>query len=80
MLRSRLVLFLSAALAYGSELVEPLPDIFHLYIVDPLTAEMRNYVQAAEHLVFLLGLGREVRFHDLCQLTGDAAQGDQAAR
>jgi hypothetical protein len=41
---------------------------------------MRNYVQAAEHLVFLLGLGREVRFHDLCQLTGDAAQGDQAAR
>jgi hypothetical protein len=41
MLRPRLVLSLCTALAYGSELVEPLPDIFHLYIVDPLTAEMR---------------------------------------
>ena len=45
------VLALCAALADAAELVEPLPDVFDLELVQPLVAEVRNDVQPGEQLV-----------------------------
>jgi hypothetical protein len=50
-LRPRTVFAQCKAPAGHGELVQPLPDISHLYFVKVLTAKIRIDVQAAEHLV-----------------------------
>jgi hypothetical protein len=47
-LKPRGVFSLRAALADGSELVQPLPDILHLYFVEVLTAQVRDDVQTGD--------------------------------
>jgi hypothetical protein len=54
-------------LTVNSQLVKPLPNVFHFDHVEPLAAEMRDDVQATEHLVFLVRLRREVRFYDFLE-------------
>jgi hypothetical protein len=58
---------LSTALTDASELVEPLPDVLDLELVEPLMAKVRIDVEAGEQLIRLVRLGCEVRLNDLLQ-------------
>ena len=42
---ARSIFSLCAALADSSKFLQPLPDVFHLELVEALTAEMRNELQ-----------------------------------
>jgi hypothetical protein len=58
---------LSTALTDACELVEPLPNVLDLELVEPLMAKVRIDVQTGEQLIRLVRLGCEVRLDDLFQ-------------
>ena len=62
---------LSTALTDACELVEPLPNVLDLELVEPLMAKVRIDVQTGEQLVRLVRLGRKVRLDDLSQPVGE---------
>jgi hypothetical protein len=54
------VLALGAALAAPGELVESLPDVLDLELIEPLVSQVRADVQPRKHLVFLIGFRCEI--------------------
>jgi hypothetical protein len=58
---------LSTALTDACELVEPLPNVLDLELVEPLISKVRIDVQTGEQLIRLVCLGCEVRLDDLFQ-------------
>jgi hypothetical protein len=61
------ILTLGATLADLRKLVQPLPDVLDLELVQPLRAEVGHDVQPRERLVPLVSLGRQVRLDDLAE-------------
>ena len=59
------VLPLRAVLADTRELIDPLPDVLDLELVDSLLPQMRNDVQTNEQLIRLVCLGCQVRLDDV---------------
>jgi hypothetical protein len=65
------ILALRAAQAGFRQLVEPLPDVLDLELVEPLAAQVRNDVKPGERLILLVRLRREIRFDYLFQPVGE---------